>query len=406
MTLAALIAAYHEADEPGGGLRATLPLAGRTVLERQARLAVAAGADLIVVAVERVPAPLLEAIDRLRGQGLKVVVARNAGEAAEAVHPDDRLLVFADGLVATETHIGRLLALGAPTIVTVTDARVDDRFERIDAHSRWAGLALYDGEMLKRTAAMLGEWDLQSTLLRKAVQSGARQLALRGEPADDLLTVAERAEDLGELQQRIFDGAGGDGGDWVSRYLLGPVKRAAVRRLMASAATPAALTLGAALLTALAGLAFAWHWLALGMAFALIATPLTGVAERLAALRMQEIDRESWWSHLLPALSAAALLALAFGLTESRGWGCIALAAGAIAFKFALRGEVAGHEVPGKHWLAERKGMTWLLLPFAAAGLWGTGLTAVAVYAAGSFFYAQRLVHRGPPPAAPLPHAD
>ncbi|HEY0044223.1 MAG TPA: hypothetical protein VGB62_06705 [Allosphingosinicella sp.] len=401
MTLAALIAAYHEADEPGGGLRATLPLAGRTVLERQARLALAAGADLIVVAVERVPAPLLEAIDRLRAQGLKVVVARNASEAAEAVHPDDRLLVFADGLVATETHIGRLLAIGAPTIVTVTDVRVDDRFERIDAHSRWAGLALYDGEMLKRTASMLGEWDLQSTLLRRAVQSGARQLALRGEPADDLLTVAERTDDLGELQQRILEGAGGERKDWVSRYLLGPIERLAVRRLMPTASTPAMLTLGGALLTALGGLAFASDWLALGMAFVLLATPLEGISGRLAALRMQENDPESWLAHVLPALSGAALVALAVGLADTRGWGGVALAATTIAFIFALRAEVKGHIVPGSHWLAERKGMTWLLLPFAAAGLWGTGLTALAAYAAGSFFWAQRQVHRpAPPPLA------
>jgi hypothetical protein len=401
LTLAALIAAYHEADEPGGGLRATLPLAGRTVLERQARLALAAGADLIVVAVERVPGPLLEAIDRLRAQGLKVVVARNASEAAEAVHPDDRLLVFADGLVATETHIGRLLAIGAPTIVTVTDVRVDDRFERIDAHSRWAGLALYDGEMLKRTASMLGEWDLQSTLLRRAVQSGARQLALRGEPADDLLTVAERTDDLGELQQRILEGAGGERKDWVSRYLLGPIERLAVRRLMPTAVTPAMLTLGGALLTALGGLALASDWLALGMAFVLLATPLEGISGRLAALRMQENDPESWLAHLLPALFGAALVALAVGLTETRGWGGVALAATTIAFIFALWAETKGHLVPGSHWLAERKGMTWLLLPFAAAGLWGTGLTALAAYAAGSFFWAQRQVHRpAPPPVA------
>jgi hypothetical protein len=402
VTLAALIAAYHEADEPGGGLRATLPLAGRTVLERQVRLAVAAGADLIVVAVERVPAPLLEAIDRLRAQGLKVVVARNAAEAAEAVHTGDRLLVFADGLIATETHIGRLLTLGAPTIMTVADVRVDDRYERIDAHSRWAGLALYEGEMLKRTAAMLGEWDLQSTLLRRAVQSGARQLALRGEPADDLLTVAERSEDLGELQQRIFDGAGGDRKDWVSRYLLGPIEQAAVRRLMPTAATPTALSLGGALLTALGALSFAWDWLWLGMAFVLLATPLDGVSERLAALRMQEREKESWSAHLLPALSGAALLALAYALTDTHSWGTVALAVTTIAFMFALRTEKDGHEIPGSHWLAERKGIAWLMLPFAAAGLWGTGLTALAAYAGGSFFWVQRHVHR----PAPAPSAD
>jgi hypothetical protein len=82
-------------------------------------------------------------------------------------------------------------------------------------------------------------------------------------------------------------------------------------------------------------------------------------------------------------------------------WGCVALAATTIAFLVALRNEAEGHEVPAGHWLAERKGMAWLLLPFAAGGLWGTGLTALAAYAAGSFFWAQRHVHRpAPPPSA------
>ncbi|MFL6858020.1 MAG: hypothetical protein ACJ8EB_08955, partial [Allosphingosinicella sp.] len=187
MTLAALIAAYHEADEPGGGLRATLPLAGRTLFERQAKLAAAAGAQPIVVAVERVPPALAGALDRLRAQGLKLVVARTALEAAEAVHPDDRLLLIADGLIPAEAHIERLLSLGGNAVLTVPDVRVDDRFERIDAQSRWAGLAVVDGELLKRTAEMLHDWDLQSTLLRRAVQSGARHIALKGEPADDQL---------------------------------------------------------------------------------------------------------------------------------------------------------------------------------------------------------------------------
>ena len=116
MSLAALIAAYHEADEPQGVLRATLPLAGRTVVERQARLAAAAGADPIVILVERVSPDLLAATDRLRDQGLRIVVARSAEEAAEAVHSGDRLLVIADGLIVAETHISRLTSLGGRTI--------------------------------------------------------------------------------------------------------------------------------------------------------------------------------------------------------------------------------------------------------------------------------------------------
>jgi hypothetical protein len=394
VTLAALIAAYHEAEEPGAGLRATLPLAGRTLLERQVRLAAAAGAEPVVIAVERVPPELLAAIDRLRGEGLKLVVARSAEEAADSVHPGDRLLLMADGLVAAETHIDRLLAMDGHAILTVPDVQVDDRYERIDAYSRWAGLALIDGDTLKRTAAMLRDWDLQSTLLRRAVQSGARQIAVRGEAADDQLVVAERAADLAELQARILEGATGRRRDWVSRYLLAPIEQAATRALMPTSVTTTALSLGAALLGSLAALCFAWHWLWLGMALLLAATPIDGICERLAAIRLQDGEGPSWWSYVLPALSASALLALGYSLAATLGWGCILLAAATIAFALALTLEIEGREVPGRVWLAERKGMAWLLLPFAVSGFWGTGLGLLAAYAAGSFFWAQQQVHR------------
>jgi hypothetical protein len=394
VTLAALIAAYHEAETPGGGLRATLPLAGRTLLERQVQLAAQAGANLIVVAVERVPADLLGAIDRLKAQGLPIAVARTAEEAAEAVHTGDRLLLIGDGLVPTQTHINRLLAHGPHSVLTVPDARVDDRFERIDSESRWGGLALFDGEMLKRTAAMLGEWDLQSTLLRRALQGGARHLSVRGEPIDEQLTVAERPEDLEQLQQRIFDSASAHRPDWVSRYLLAPVEQAATRYLMPTAASPSNLGMAELALTALGALAFFKDWLWIGLPMLLLATLVGGTGERLALLRMQDAEEPGWWEALLPFLSAAALGGLAFSLSETRSWGCLALAGTVIAFMAALKIEMAGREIPGSVWLAERKGLAWLMLPFAATGLWATGLAALATYAGGSFFWAQRNAHQ------------
>ena len=400
MTLAAVIAAYHEADEAGGGLRATLPIAGRTLLERQVRLASAAGAEPIVVVVEKVTAALGSALDRLRAEGVDPVLARSAEEAAEAVHSSDRLLLVGDGLVAPESAIARLVALEGPAILVVPDRRADDRYERIDAQSRWAGLALIDGDMLKHTAAMLRDWDLQSTLLRRAVQAGARQLSVRGEAEDELPLVAENSEDLAELEARIIAGAHVRRGDWVSRYLLGPLEQAATRFLMPTAVTPNAVGLAATLLLALAGLAFAKHWLGLGLALLLLATPLDGIGERLASLRLQGGKGPSWWTALLPALSGGVLLVLAFALAATRGWGCVALAGAIIAFALALRIEAEGREVPGRVWLAERKGMSWVMLPFAAANLWATGLTLLAVYAGASFFWAQRHAHRPAPAAA------
>lgn len=400
MTLAALIAAYHEADDSGGGLRATLPVAGRTLIERQVRLAVAAGAEPVVVVVERVTAALSAALDGLRAEGVTLLLARNAEEAAEAVHSNDRILLVGDGLVAPEAVIARLVAVDGPAILVVPDLRVDDRYERIDAQSRWAGLALIDGQMLKQTASMLRDWDLQSTLLRRAVQAGARQISVRGEAEDELPLVAETSEDLAELEAKIIAGAHVRRSDWVSRYLLGPVERLATRALMPTGVTPTALGLGATLLMALAGLAFAKHWLGLGLAFLLLATPFDGIAERLASLRLQGTRGPSWWSALLPALSAGVLLVLAYSLANGRDWGFVALAGTVIAFSLALRIEAEGREIPGKLWLAERKGMSWLMLPFAAANLWGTGLTLLAFYAGASFFWAQRHAH-APAPAPP-----
>jgi hypothetical protein len=398
LTLAALIAAYREADD--GGLRATLPIAGRTLVERQARLAHAAGAEPVVIVVERVTAALGAALDRLRSEGVTLVLARNAEEAAEAVHSNDRILLVGDGLVAPEAAIARLVALDGPAILVVPDLRVDDRYERIDAQSRWAGLALISGDMLKQTAAMLRDWDLQSTLLRRAVQAGARQLSVRGEAEEELPLVAENSEDLIELEARIIAGAHVRRGDWVSRYLLGPVERLATRLLMPTAVTPTAVGLAATLLLGLAGLAFASRWLGLGLAFLLLATPLDGVGERLASLRLQGARGPSWWGALLPALSAGVLLVLAYALAATRGWGCVAVAGAIIAFALALRVEAEGRELPGKVWLAERKGMSWLMLPFAAANLWATGLILLACYAGASFFWAQRHAHAAAPAAA------
>jgi hypothetical protein len=400
VTLAALIAAYHEADDAGGGLRATLPIAGRTVLERQVRLVVVAGAEPVVVVVERVTAALGAALDRLRGEGVALVLARNAEEAAEAVHDSDRILLVGDGLIAPEPAIARLVALEGPAILVVPDLRVDDRYERIDAQSRWAGLAMIDGQLLKQTASMLRDWDLQSTLLRRAVQAGARQISVRLEAEDELPVVAENEDDLAELEAQIVAGAHMRRGDWVSRYLLGPVERLATRWLMPTAVTPTAIGLAATLLMGLAGLAFARQWLGLGLALMLLATPLDGIGERLASLRLQGFRGQSWWGLLLPALAAGVLLVLASSLAPTRGWGCIALAGTIVAFTLALRAELEGREPPGRLWLAEPKGMTWLMLPFAAANLWATGLTLLAIYAGASFFWAQRHAHAPAPPAA------
>lgn len=394
MSLAALICAYHESEEPGGRLRAVLPLAGRTLVERQARLAAAAGAHPVVILVERMPPELVAAIDRMRTEGISAIVARTVSAAAEAVRPGDRLLLVADGLIVDEAQLSRLVAAPGSAILTLSDQAADDRFERIDADSRWAGLALVNGDLLRDTAAMLNDWDLQSTLLRRAVQGGARYYALQGELSEGRLMIAERAADLAQAEAGIVEAAGTSRDDWVSYYLLAPVERAATRLLMPSAILPEWLDLLAVVLIGVAAFLFGNGWIWAGLLLMLLTTPLDGTADRLAALRLQaRAEDASWWHYAMPAMGGAALLALGWSLSPAEGWGCLALAATTLAFLFALHGEARGRDIAGRRWLAERKGLIWLMLPFAATGLWVTGLVTLACYAAGSFFWAQRQAH-------------
>jgi hypothetical protein len=406
VALTALISAYQESDEPGGPLRAVLPLAGRTLVERQAKLAALAGARKILILVERVSPDLLAAVDRLRREGLTIMLARSAEEAAEQVDPADPLLLVADGFIGDESQLRRVAAASPPALLTVPDTAVDDRFERIDAESRWAGLALIDGALLADTASMLRDWDPQSTLLRRAVQAGARMLSVRsergGQPGE--LTIAERISDLSSVHRRIVDRASSGRGDWISHLLLGPAERAATHALMNGNATPQAIGIAAMALTGLGALAFVYHMLWLGLILLLLATPLDGIADRLARLRLEHGVDHSWWSHLLPAFAGAALLALGLSLARFHGWGAILLAVGIILFLLAQRFEIEDRRPAGLLFLAERKGMTWLILPFALIGMWLAGLFALFAYAAGSFFWAQRAVHTAQPP--PEVHGD
>ena len=392
MALAALISAYHELGEPGH-LRATLPLAGRTVLERQARLAASAGANPVIILVERLPAQLTAAVERLRRDRVPVKLARSAEEAAEALDPNDRLLLVADGAILPRSQHARLAAEEGTAVLTVPDGAYGELYERIDADSRWAGLAAIAVAQLRDTASMLRDWDLQSTLLRRTLQAGARHLAAEGAVA-----ILDSGADLDALERRIVAGADGDRVGWADR-MLAPFERAATGVLMGSPLSPHLLGLVAALLTGLAAASFYVGWYGIGLAKLLAATPLDGIALRLGRLRMQEGVRQSWWSYLIELFAAAALVILAYRLMPAHGWGMVLLAMITLAFLMAQAIETEGQRPRGAALLAERKGMIWLMVPFALLGRWEAGMAFLFTYAALSFFWAQRQAHA-------VPHTD
>ena len=67
--------------------------------------------------------------------------------------------------------------------------------------------------------------------------------------------------------------------------------------MVGSPLSPQLIGLAAALLTFFGAAAFYVHWYWIGLIKLLVATPLEGMARRLARLRMQDGVRESWWAY-------------------------------------------------------------------------------------------------------------
>lgn len=174
MALIALIGASETL--PDGGLRALVTVAGETLIERQAARLADVGVTHIAVAVAAVPADLLATCDRIRRRGVKVTPVRAAADLLALVEGDDRIILVTDGLQAGGMHYAAIAKPGSPAILVTGDTPLTQGFERIDAMRRWGGLASISDHMVRELAEMPGEWDMILTLLRMAVQSGARRL--------------------------------------------------------------------------------------------------------------------------------------------------------------------------------------------------------------------------------------
>jgi hypothetical protein len=391
MALGALIAAYLEVES--GSLRALLPIAGRTLLEYQVRCAAAAGAAPIVVIVERIPIALNEVLQKLQNDGLPVITVSDGAEAASRFEAGEMILLVADGLAPPPELLATLAEEEEPAIVTVPDDPAHEKFERIDAMSRWAGVAIVDSQTLGSTASMLGDWDLQSTLLRRSLQGGARLVPIAAGAGEPLL--AETGADLADLERHLIVASRGSRRDWASRYVLPLVEEIATEKLIETRVRPESLVQAALALSFGATIAFASGWLWTGLGLMVLSTPLPLIAGRLAALRLRLMPPRSPVRRLLWPVAGAALVALGWWQSgHGSGWGALFAAVTGAALAEAARVEGQKLEIPGQIWLLSRRNAILAALPFAAFGAWTAYLVVLSLYAGASFFVVQHVNHR------------
>jgi hypothetical protein len=390
MAIGALIGAYQEDDS--GSLRALLPLAGRTLLEYQVRCAAAAAAAPIVVVVERVPQALQDAFERLRLDGIGVFAVSEINEAVSRFEAGSMILLVGDGIAPPVELVVALAAEPEPAVGTVPDDEQHESFERIDAETRWAGVAVVDAHLLGSTAAMLGDWDLQSTLLRRTIQEGARRVPVVNSGGEPLL--AGSADQLAGFQRHLVQASRGARSDWASRYLLPPIEDLATEQLMETPVRPVWLVWTALALTLGGAICFTRGWLGAGLVLLVLSTPLDLIAARLAALRLKPLPVRMLSRLVLWPAAGIALLAI--GLWEMRhgtGWGSLVTAGAACAFAEAARIEKTTMPPGGELWLLSRRNAIFLAIPFALGRVWTAYLLAVLVYAVLSFFIVQRVRH-------------
>ena len=389
MALGALIAAQGEDDD--GGLHALLPLAGRTLVEYQARCAAAVGAAPIIVLVERVPPALQSAFERLRADGIGVIPVSDAAEAAARFEPGLSVLQIADGVAPAPALLAELAQGSDRSIVTVPDDENHAAFERIDDNHRWAGVARVDSGLLADTARMLGDWDLQSTLLRKAVQAGAR-LVPAPKDLTPFLAGTDRSAD--SFDRHLLRASRSSRRDWPSRYLLPPLEESLAAQAMRTPLRPGWL-LGGALLLVLAGaLLFTRGLPGWALGLLLVASPLDRLADRLATVRLQPLPRTSLLRRLLWPAHGLAVLGLGwFETRHGGGWGALVAATATLAFAEAGRVERRGRELAADLWLFSSRAAVFAAVPFALFGWWSPLTVALALYAAVSFFLVQHVVH-------------
>ena len=306
---------------------ASLVVGGITVAERQARQWRRAGVETLLM-VDPVPLTLLPT-------GTETVTT---AALAQKLEPGDRVMVISSGVVIDERAITAMLAAPMQSLL-VRDAALPGAggVERLDALAFAAGLMVLPGAMVRRIAAEIGEWDLESTLIRiVAADSATTRIEFSAIP---VYAPARRrvvpliwarpetpaqARDAGE----ILIAASQKGClDWPARFLHPLPENLLVRWLAPTPVTPNMVTLFTGLVGIAAGAAFATGWLWTALVLALITGPLDGVDGKLARTRV-EFSKWGDLEHLLDKL-------LEYGWYLCAAWYFASVSGSALAWAIA-----------------------------------------------------------------------
>jgi hypothetical protein len=316
--LVALLIVRDTAPEWPGALAPPAPIriGSHLLIEHQARQAVLAKASEIIVLVESPDSGLLRGLDRVsRETGVPIHCVSDGLALARRLGSADHILLIAEAMVLPQAAINALGSATPPALLVTANSPASAHFERIDAQHVWAGAALLESRTIHATVDMLGEWDLILTLLRRAVQAGARRTEL---PADLLaagrvLRIAEQA-DADRALAALYDGDALGSPDLLSA-VLAPLRRMLVVALARYQLRSTHFGLAGGFCSLLALAIATVHWPIAAILLALLAETALALASANARLMLERRPSE-WLGLLIKGASLAALAVIGGSLTS------------------------------------------------------------------------------------------
>jgi hypothetical protein len=380
--LAGLLFATHDAIDRPGTLTATLPFGGTTLIEHQARTLVELGAAQIVIVVARLTPELLGAIGRIGRRGVAVDPVRSAGEAADKLHPLARVLVLADGLITTAAIVAPLAGEGLDAMLVIEVSEAPAGFERVGGNAAWAGVARLDPARIAEAARLPNDYDFESALVRVAAQARSAHMLLPRGALSAGHGIEHHAAAVADQGRAVLAASVAQHPAWFDRWLVAPIARVALPRLIERGQVGAPLAVGSAML-GLAGLGcLASGHAALGMFFLLLATVPLALSATLCRLRDERsIARSLELATALLAAAGALLLGRAASQADGR---TPALAIAAALVVIAALAERAALPALRARWWATPPALLLVLTATTALGWPATGLALAAVYASAT----------------------
>lgn len=180
--------------------RAFVRIAGRSVLMRQLDLAIALGCERVACLCAGLSPDVIEVQHAAEKAGVRFNAIASSRSLSGLVKAADDLLVVADGLAFDGNVAVERLADSRRVLTLSAEDAVPSGFERIDRDRAWAGLMIVGGQSVEALAELPADIDPVSSLLRIALQNGARTsqipTALMLENEWSIIGSAEQAENF------------------------------------------------------------------------------------------------------------------------------------------------------------------------------------------------------------------